>query len=257
VSAPNHAASIPPSPGAGESSEKTRRLAAKLRVVGWLYVGLVVVQHFLIRPFTIPGIDFPKHWLAPVAILEGRNNYVGEELWLFYNYPQWSALVTFWLGWLSRPAAEVVWKAMNVGFVVLAWWLAWRHFRPPMPAGVDDRIDLEADSGGGAPGVAADFRGDFCGFRSGGEAGAVHGEYRSVEPAGDDGVGGGAAAGAGAAGGGVLGDVVPDQDGAGGSDPAGADVATVGQILYGWVLFMGSYLLVLLATGRVGMNGIS
>lgn len=104
-----------------------------LKLVAWAFVALTVVQHAVIRPFTITGVDFPKHWLAPLAILEGRNNYVGDELWLYYNYPQWSAMVTFWLGWLSRESAEVVWKAMNLGFVGLAGWISWRYFRPGEP----------------------------------------------------------------------------------------------------------------------------
>lgn len=104
-----------------------------LKGLGWAYVALVFAQHFVLRPFTITGVDFPKHWLAPLAILQHRNNYVGDELWLYYNYPQWSALVTFWLGWLSRESAEIAWKALNATLVILAWWLSFRSFRPDPP----------------------------------------------------------------------------------------------------------------------------
>lgn len=102
-----------------------------LKVIAWVYVAAVIGEHFLWRPHTIPGVDFPKHWLAPVAILEGRNLYLGDELWLYYNYPQWSAMVTFWLGWFSREAAEHIWKAMNALLVLLSWFIAWRAFRLP------------------------------------------------------------------------------------------------------------------------------
>lgn len=106
------------------------RLKFLLLTLGWLYVAYVFGRYGIFKPIVTAGIDFPKHWLAPRAILEGRNAYEGEGLWLFFNYPQWSALVTFWLGWLDARTAEVVWKMMNVGMVVVSWALIVRFLRP-------------------------------------------------------------------------------------------------------------------------------
>lgn len=123
--------SAAPTPTTDANTSLSPRWILALKILAWAYVASVIAKHFLIRPHTMPGVDFPKHWLAPVAILEGRNLYLGDELWLYYNYPQWSALVTFWLGWFSREAAEHLWKAMNALFVVLSWFIAWRSFRLP------------------------------------------------------------------------------------------------------------------------------
>ena len=100
-----------------------------------LFVAFNVIKHGLILPLVTPGVDFGKHWLAARAVLEGRSVYVGEELYLGFNYPQWSALVTFWLGWLSRGAAEIVWKLMMLASLVGAWWIATRLMRPGAAGG--------------------------------------------------------------------------------------------------------------------------
>lgn len=119
----------------------------------WFFIAFNIVKHAIYRPLTTTGVDFPKHWFAPRAILEGVNNYrfpshwlgpegvlegepgyIPDELWLFYNYPQFNALVTFWMGWFDRRTAEIVWKMLNFGLLIGCWWIFYRYFRPSLDA---------------------------------------------------------------------------------------------------------------------------
>ncbi len=95
-----------------------------LRLVAWAYILTAFIKHGIYRPLFIHGVDYGKHWEAARAVLEGRNNYLGGELWLGFNYPQWSALITIWLGWFSYERAELVWKAFHFCALVGAWWIA-------------------------------------------------------------------------------------------------------------------------------------
>ncbi|GEM_PF-1579180 len=109
--------------------------AALLRLAAAGFVAFNLGKHGLYRPLTIHGVDYPKHWLAARAVLEGRSVYAGDQLWMGFNYPQWSALLTFWLGWLPLEAAEHLWKLTMLGALAGAWWLAWREFRPQPEVG--------------------------------------------------------------------------------------------------------------------------
>lgn len=112
----------------------------------WAYVAAVLGKYGIYKPMTQHGVDFTKHWYAAHAILEGVTPYEGKpHLWLGYNYPQWTALVTFWLAYLDIKTAEILWKSIGLLLVVACWWIAWRVFKP----------DLS-----GAPGLSAqsDFR---------------------------------------------------------------------------------------------------
>ncbi len=106
------------------------RISMLLQIVAWGFVAFTLGKHGIYRPLTIHGVDYPKHWLAARAVLEGKSVYEGPELWLGFNYPQWSALVTFWLGWFDIETAQNVWKMMHLLFVVGCWGLAARGFRP-------------------------------------------------------------------------------------------------------------------------------
>src|SRR5262245_35097321 len=71
------------------------------------------------RPLRWPGVDYGKHWDAARAVLENRNNYFidgsrNDELWLGFNYPQATAFMFLWLGFVSRAHGEVVWKMFNL-----------------------------------------------------------------------------------------------------------------------------------------------
>lgn len=103
---------------------------ACLRTAAAAFIAFNLGKHGIYRPLTIFGVDYDKHWYAARAVIEGRNNYIGETLWMGFNYPQWSALVTFWLGYFDIGTAQYVWKFMQLGFVIGCWWLAYRYFHP-------------------------------------------------------------------------------------------------------------------------------
>lgn len=110
-------------------------LAFTLRVLLWGYVAFILGKHGIYRPLTQTGVDYPKHWLAARAILDGENNYTGNYwLWLGFNYPQWSALISFWIACFDIGTAEIVWKMIGLGLIVACWWIAWRCFRPEAAA---------------------------------------------------------------------------------------------------------------------------
>ena len=105
-----------------------------LRLVAIFYVAFNFGKHGIYRPLTIHGVDYPKHWLAARAVLEGRSTYLGDELWMGFNYPQWSALVTAWLGWFDVDSGQIIWKMLQLLALVVSWWIAWRIFAPPRAA---------------------------------------------------------------------------------------------------------------------------
>lgn len=110
-------------------------LARAFRMLGWIYAIYIVANFGLYRPITMHGVDYPKHWYAARAILAGESPYISPELWMGFNYPQWSALLTFWIGWLDIDTAEVVWKMIMLCSVLTAWVLAVRFLRPSITGG--------------------------------------------------------------------------------------------------------------------------
>jgi hypothetical protein len=95
------------------------------------------------RPLTMRGIDYDKHWEAARALIEGRNPYLGPELWLRFNYPQAVAYAFCWLGLFSRATGEVVWKMTLLACLVGCWLIGWRYYRPPSePKRMDGPLPL-------------------------------------------------------------------------------------------------------------------
>lgn len=104
--------------------------SALLKWALWAFVAITVGIHGIYRPLTIFGVDYYKHWLAARAVVNGESVYLGDWLWLGFNYPQWSALVTFWLGWLPQQAAQDTWKMMHLLMIVGCWWMGRGLFVP-------------------------------------------------------------------------------------------------------------------------------
>lgn len=131
---------VPPSPAEA-------RAVAFLRCAMILFVALAAVRHGVVRPLTIHGVNYPKHWHAARAILAGESPYVGPDLYLHFNYPQFGALATCWLGWFDYRTAEFVWKGMLLACVAGVWAIAARAFRPETEGGGEDgRGRVGADS---------------------------------------------------------------------------------------------------------------
>ena len=118
------------SPAEASNPLSSPYLGAALRLTAAAFIAFNLGKHGIYRPLTIHGVDYPKHWEAARAILEGRNNYIGGDLWLGFNYPQWSALATVWLGWFDVDTAQWIWKLMMLASLIGAWWIGWRSFRP-------------------------------------------------------------------------------------------------------------------------------
>ncbi|MBI3736545.1 DUF2029 domain-containing protein [Candidatus Sumerlaeota bacterium] len=121
--------------------------SAALQWAGWAYVAVMLGIHGIYRPMTIHGVDYTKHWLAARAVLEGKSTYLGDWLWLGFNYPQWSAMVTFWLGWFDFVTAEKVWKLGHLSFVLGCWWIGYRQFHPAILSEALGQVHPAAGSG--------------------------------------------------------------------------------------------------------------
>ncbi len=114
-------------PGAQPVSPWLARLLAALV---WVYIAYMIIDWGLWKPLTIHGVDYPKHWLAARAVLEGRSVYIGDQLWMGYNYPQANAIWFFWLGFFSIETAQIVWKLLMLAFLGATWFWAWRTLWP-------------------------------------------------------------------------------------------------------------------------------
>ncbi|MEN6625088.1 MAG: glycosyltransferase family 87 protein [Candidatus Sumerlaeia bacterium] len=116
-----------------------------------LFLAHQVFYLSIYKPMTIFGVDYGKHWKAAVAVLEGRSVYTGlplgdprkdvslydSELWMGFNYPQWTAFTFVWLGFFTQAVAEKVWKLFLLACVAACWLLAWRALRP---ADIDESL---------------------------------------------------------------------------------------------------------------------
>lgn len=109
---------------------------AALRTLVWGYVAYIFGRYGIYYPLKIYGVDYEKHWLAALAVLEGRTVYLGEQLTLGFNYPQWSALVTFWLPWVDIDTGATVWLILSLIMLICCAWIGMRLLRPSgAPAG--------------------------------------------------------------------------------------------------------------------------
>jgi hypothetical protein len=81
-------------------------------------------------PLNRAGIDYPKHWEAARALIEGKSVYRGGHLWIEFNYPQAMAFNFAWLGLLDFTLAEKLWKLFLGSCLVGSWYLAWKVYLP-------------------------------------------------------------------------------------------------------------------------------
>jgi hypothetical protein len=104
-----------------------------LRVALWAYVAVIFGKYGIYKPMNQHGVDYPKHWYAAQAIVEGTSPYEGKPfLWLGYNYPQWNAMLSFWLAYFDIETSEKIWKIIGLLFVIGCWWLTYRFFKPDL-----------------------------------------------------------------------------------------------------------------------------
>lgn len=95
-----------------------------------VYVFYAIAWESIWCSFSLFGVDFDKHWYAAVAILEGKSVYLGNPLWMGFNYPQASAFMFAWLGWFDVITAQWVFKGTMLGAILLTILVAARSFRP-------------------------------------------------------------------------------------------------------------------------------
>ncbi len=134
----------PPAPSHLESPSPPP--APWLRRGLWLALALFfahqVLYWGLVQPMLIHGVDYGKHWQAARAVLAGASPYIGEDLWVGFNYPQATAFMFLWLGFVSFEVGEKLWKLMLLGTLIGCWLLAWRCFRPRMAAMTGAGLEL-------------------------------------------------------------------------------------------------------------------
>lgn len=101
-----------------------------LRAIVLCFVLITAFRHGLWRPLAVHGVDYPKHWHAARAMVEGRSLYHGEALEMHFNYPQWAAVLGLGLALTDEATGEKLWKLMLFGSLCGCWVIAWRCFRP-------------------------------------------------------------------------------------------------------------------------------
>lgn len=119
--------------------DKTRvdsRLLAALSAVCWSAWLFMCLKYMLVVLFIQEGpnnVDFPKHYMAAEAILEGRDAFLLEHQEGFY-YPVFAAWIFSFLGFLPFEKAQTLWNLIHVGFILLTLPIAIRFLRPKAPA---------------------------------------------------------------------------------------------------------------------------
>ncbi len=96
------------------------RLRLVLRVAVLAMAAFSMAQHWLLRPFTMHGVDYTVVWRAFHNLALGGGVYqhpavlIGPDHWEVFKYPQFTAFAFVWLGRVEGWAGEAVWKAVMV-----------------------------------------------------------------------------------------------------------------------------------------------
>ncbi len=106
------------------------RYVMLLKLTCWIFVIFMILKMGVYRPFSDHGVDYPKHWLAARVLFEGGNPYIGQELWLGFNYPQATAFAYFWLGFVDMQTGEKLFKGWMGVLLFSCWLMAWKYYRP-------------------------------------------------------------------------------------------------------------------------------
>lgn len=95
------------------------------------------VKYAMVFSWIAPGVDFPKHRLAAIDVLAGRNPYVGAN-YLGFNYPLLTAWIYVFLAWVPESWAERVWDLTNAFYTVASLFVVARFCRPSLPTRTSD-----------------------------------------------------------------------------------------------------------------------
>ncbi len=82
-------------------------------------------------PLSRDSVDYPKHWEAARALIDGQSVYRGSHLWIEFNYPQAMVFNFAWLGFFDYAVAERIWKLFLGLSIAGCWYIAWRMYLPP------------------------------------------------------------------------------------------------------------------------------
>lgn len=107
-------------------------LLALLQAAGWGVWLFMFARYAVFDPFLRAGaygVDFSKHHVAALAILEGRSPFIGEH-YLGFNYPQFTAWLFLFLAWLPLDRAQTVWNVLQSAFVLLTLPVVILYLRP-------------------------------------------------------------------------------------------------------------------------------
>lgn len=147
-----------PAAEATESAPVNERFAPPQRFVspglGRIFILLLIlicayqtIKYLLLMPHLAPGVDYTKHHVAAVHLLNGENPFPpdNDRPYMAHYYPLFSAMIYIWLGFFDIKTGEVIWDLWNAALILLSALCVAKWYRPAsLNVGDKSRGPLEA-----------------------------------------------------------------------------------------------------------------